>query len=256
MLKKISILIILLGTCILAQAQQVSGQDTLINQLDGNGLKQGIWIEKYADKASKGEYVNGLREGTWITRHEDGMLSQIASFKSGEKDGLTVEIDSRGYVFEEAFYENGLLDGTSVKYLRGGQKQQIINYKKGIYHGLKTVYYEHMPGKIMEETMYAEGQKHGISKWFDKEGNMIAQYNYFQGKLDGIQRTYYPQAKSQIEEEYHDGFPSGTHKEYFSNGNIKISGNYLDGKKEGKWQEFDENGKLIKETRFSGGIEK
>ena len=85
---KVILLAFVLGMCTLAGAQQVSGPDTLINQTDSSGLKQGTWIEKYADKSSKGEYVDGLREGIWITRQEDGMLSEISIFKNGKKDGV------------------------------------------------------------------------------------------------------------------------------------------------------------------------
>jgi antitoxin component YwqK of YwqJK toxin-antitoxin module len=54
-------------------------------------------------------------------------------------------------------------------------------YVSGKLEGTVRIFYEN--SKLMEESLYKNGLRDGVSKWYDQEGNLTIQYEYKNGEL-------------------------------------------------------------------------
>jgi len=247
------------------------------NQTDANGKKQGLWEEKTTTGTSKGDFVNDQKDGCWTSYANDGKLIRIENFKLGMRDGIAVEIDTRGYLASETYYVNNLVEGTAKKYFYGTNPSSLIDYVHGKINGKKKIYYENSAGKIMEESEYKDDVKNGLSNYYTITGDPIAEYIYVNNMLQGVQKSYYPGKKIMSEQEFVNNLENGFSKEYYENGKLKsegvyvkgvlngvwkeydeegllkLQGTYLNGEKEGKWLEYDAAGKVKKTTSYVKG---
>jgi antitoxin component YwqK of YwqJK toxin-antitoxin module len=268
----------ILFVCLLmAISIQFVPAQTAANKTDANGRKQGLWEEKTPAGISKGTFLNDQKDGCWTSYSADGKLLRIENFNKGRRDGISVEIDPRGYLVGETYYVNDLIEGTAKRFFYGTNPASQIDYVHGKINGKKKIYYENSAGKLMEESEYKEDIKNGKSNFYLISGDPIAEYNYVNNMLQGVQKSYYPGKKLMSEQEFVDNLENGFTKEYYENGklksegiyvkgqlngvwkdydedgHLKMQGNYLKGEKEGKWQEFDASGKIIKTTSYVKG---
>ncbi|MDA7803462.1 hypothetical protein N8987_02650 [Crocinitomix sp.] len=104
----------------------------------------------------------------------------------------------------------------------------IIDLYKGYYPN----------GKIKLVGGLDNGQKNGIYREYDEEGNIINGYIYQKDTLiaEGIISGY--------------GIYEGEWTYYFKSGAVKAKGAYENSKKEGKWKYYYSNGKLEQEGTF------
>jgi len=271
-MKKILFACLLMVSSISFVAAQITA-----NQTDAKGKKQGLWEEKSATGISKGTYADDQKDGCWTSYSTDGKLIRIENFNKGIRNGITVDIDQRGYLVGETYYVNNLIEGTAKKFFYGSNPASLIDYVHGKINGKKKIYYENSAGKLLEESEYKEDIKNGPSNFYTMNGDPIAEYNYVNNMLQGVQKSYYPGKKLMSEQEFRDNLENGFYKEYYENGKLKSEGvyskgvlnglwkdynedgilkdqgNYVNGEKEGKWQEFDAAGKVIKTTSYSKG---
>jgi antitoxin component YwqK of YwqJK toxin-antitoxin module len=223
------------------------------NQTDANGKKQGFWEETKTTGVSKGTYVNDQKDGCWTSYTNDGKLIRIENFQLGKRDGISVEIDTRGYLAGETYYVNNLVEGTAKKYFYGTNPASIIEYVHGKINGKKKIYYENSAGKIMEESEYKDDVKNGPSNYYTITGDPIAEYIYVNNKLQGVQKSYYPGKKIMSEQEFVDNLENGFSKEYYENGKLKLEGIYVKGVLNGVWKEYDAEGRLVLQGTYLNG---
>lgn len=232
------------------------GYEGEMNIVDEQKQKQGFWEEQSGEFISYGYYADDKKTGTWISYHRaKGIVFKMEEYKDDKLDGAVIEIDRRGYFTGERHYKKGLLHGKSRKYNRGATLLEEADYFQGKLNGVRTVYYENKPGKVLEEAYYKMGIKNGSSKWFGESGNLIADYTYKDGEFDGINKTYYENGTLMIEEKFENGVPVGEYVEYHQNGIVKIKGSFENGLKEGKWYVYDEAGKEIDILKYKKGEE-
>lgn len=248
-----------------------------INQLGSNGLKQGSWEEKTPSGTTKGTYSNDKKDGCWTSYAADGKLTKIENFKLGLRDGITIEIDQRGYLVSESYYVNNLLEGTAKKFFYGTNLASSIDYLHGKINGKKKIYYENSAGKLTEESEYKDDVKNGASTFYSINGDPVAEYTYVNNMLQGVQKTYFAGKKIMSEQEFNQNVENGFSKEYYENGKLKSEGfyvkgvlsgvwksyneegilleegSYINGEKEGKWMEYDAAGKVTKTTKYMKG---
>ena len=101
---KLAIFLILV-TRLSGFSQWPAGNDTVFNQTDQNGLKQGFW-RKYHDNGTvmyEGFFVNDKPVGVFKRYYDDKAIQSVMDFKD---DGKTASA--------RIFYNNGLLAGEGL----------------------------------------------------------------------------------------------------------------------------------------------
>ena len=66
-----------------------------INQLDPNGLKQGLWKTRYSNNQLMWEenYVNGKMQGLWRTWYDNGHLMQEGYYINENQEGEQIKYE-------------------------------------------------------------------------------------------------------------------------------------------------------------------
>lgn len=80
----------------------------------------------------------------------------------------------------EVSYLNGLLHGTAKYYTSGGWLHQEIEYVEDEIKS-STLFYPNGKVKLLEN--FNGQERHGLSKCYDKNGNIIVQDNYVDNRL-------------------------------------------------------------------------
>ena len=89
------------------------------------------------------------------------------------------------------------------------------------------------------------GKKHGLSKYWDEEGNIINTVEYFYGKIHGEWIRYYSNGRIKSITMYEFDKKNGYEKTFYENGNIKSKVLYKDDKKVSEMSRWNENGILM-----------
>ena len=208
----------------------ISQNDPNINQLDQEGQKHGIWINKYPNGniRYKGTFKHGTPVDTFKRYHPNGNLMAIMDYsrdgkvyatlynEKGEKrargtyvdkkkDSTWVFFDDQGNLILQEHYKIGKRKGKSVKFFPNGDTSQIIAYR--------------------------QGKKNGIFKQFFPNGRLKLLAQYKNGELDGYITFFSP------------------------NGYKAIEGLYRDNLREGKWVYYkDSSTDTSKIIQYKGGV--
>ncbi len=148
----------------------------------GNGWKKAVKLDNNGKVTEEGDLNgNDQKIGTWLTYHpRKELLQSMTTYKDGVKNGAYIKADDRGSISEKAYYNNGELDGQRLLYNRTRIKERAF-YKMGKLEGERKVFYENTD-KIQEESNFKNGQRDGISKWYNQDGDITIQYEYKDGK--------------------------------------------------------------------------
>src|SRR5512133_3889162 len=92
----------------LAVVKTMSGQDTGVP-----AKKNGLYKEQIGGLDVVGNYVDDKKEGNWLTYFPTGILNKLEEYHDGQKNGVYIELDSKGCLVSQAGYKNDLLDGES-----------------------------------------------------------------------------------------------------------------------------------------------
>ncbi|MBE7441571.1 MAG: toxin-antitoxin system YwqK family antitoxin [Flavobacteriales bacterium] len=236
-------------------------------------IKQGLTIHYYDTigklKWKEQPFVDGMEEGTGFEYAQDGRIITLLFYKKGTfigkesinrkdkqnlKQGLWKSFHANGKTKVESTYKNDLLNGYYKEYDAKGKLLNAVLYINGVAQtfadelsavDIKKEYYAN--GQLKKEAIYdANGKEHGISKFYDENGNLIGSEHYFHGIL---------LAKGLIDEMERR---QGPWEEYYYDGQLKSKGKYLDGKKIDEWEYYFNNGKLeqkgkyLAEEKFTG----
>jgi uncharacterized protein len=233
-------------------AQTTEGKSDTINRMNDKNMKTGYWVERSGEFTNIGYYVDNMKTGNWMTLLSNDLMFKLEYFTNNVKNGISLQFDRRAKLTTMENYKNGELHGLCVYYgPYNDAPQKEANYANGKLDGLFRNFYE--TGKIQEESFYRNNQKSGPSRWYNKDGRLIAMYNYVNGQFDGVQRTYYENDTTQTFSMYGNNVLNGDYKEYYRNGKLKVSGKYMNGIKEGTWTEYDETGKVAKVLKYKNG---
>lgn len=206
-------------------------KDTLWNQSDNQGRKQGYW-KKTNDQGVllyKGFFKDDKPVGEFIRYYEDSIPQSILIFdKTGSKAKVKLYYND-GNLAAEGNYINQQKDSV-WKYYSYYTHLLVYSdsYKNGLKHGAETVYYEN--GQPFQITQWVEGKKAG--QWIQ----------------------YFPEGKIKAACTYENNTLHGSYHAYYSTGHPFLQGNYINGRKHGMWIYFNENGEKISEIEYRAGI--
>lgn len=226
-MKKVTILFSVLAFSFAATFAQT---DTVYNQTDKNGLKQGFWKKEFPNGKLmyKGCFKNGKPIGEMRRYYETGELKAIMSYKDGSDRVYTKIFYDTGELASEGYYVNEKKDSTWSYYsYYTNTLTASENYTRGIKNGIEKHYYENL--QVSEEILWKNDMKDGSWNQFFEDGKPKLKTTYTQNKLQGVYIVYYP------------------------DGSLYIVGGYLDNKRQGKWTFYDENKQIKSEIVYNLG---
>jgi antitoxin component YwqK of YwqJK toxin-antitoxin module len=213
-----SIFVLLLSFIgILSFAQQKT--DTVFNQKDKFGKKQGFWKMKYENGALKYTtfFKNDKPVGEVRRYYDDNSLKSIMRFDATGKKAYAKLYYQMGPIAAEGNYINSQKDSL-WKYYSFYSKKLVRTefYTLGKLNGKSLAYSE--SGKVSEEVTYKDNIKEGPWKQYYEDGTVKMFSGFTAGKRSGAFILNYP------------------------NGIPEWNGKYVDDKMDGKWVHFNEKG--------------
>jgi uncharacterized protein len=235
MSKKI-IILLLLFTGLLAKGQE------------NNKVIDGLQIFKYPNGtvSSQGMMKNGKPEGFWKSYYVTGILKAEGKRTNFMLDSIWLFYDQAGDTTEKISFLYGKKNGWYFKYGKDPMKGVYIISKELFAgdkkEGISYIFYP--DGKIKQTFAYENGKKDGLSKEYDKEGNIVTLIEYNNDFL--ITREKINRIDSK-------GLKQGSWKEFYPNGGIKCEKTYKDDMLNGYYKEYDNRGRLNLTMLYDNG---
>lgn len=235
-MKRISILILFVLIFMVGTAQETST------------IKDGYQIFKYPNGAisSEGMIRNGKPEGFWKSFYVTGVKKSEGRRTNFLLDSIWVFYDQAGDTTEKINYLYGKKNGWYFKYKKDPSKGDYI-WSKELFAGDRkegTAYLYFPDGKIQQTFAYNEGKKEGLSKEYDKDGNIITLLEYNNDFLVSRER---------INRTDNKGLKQGDWKEFYPNGKIKSEKTFVDDLQHGYYKEYDNKGTLVLTMLYDKG---
>lgn len=123
--------------------------DTLFNQRNSKGLKQGVWKNK------------------WI---ETGELASIETYKDDVRNGFCKYFYLSGVLQSSGYFVGNSIIGEFRSYYKSGVLYEIKNYEDNLRNGW-TIYYDSL-GRMASQSLWKNGRAFGLFKEYE-EGKLI-----------------------------------------------------------------------------------
>jgi antitoxin component YwqK of YwqJK toxin-antitoxin module len=213
------------GRDIFAQAP-----DTVWNQTDAAGQKQGYWkkLDREGNLIYKGffkdgrpvgkmerYYENGTKravliypEGTEITRakiyYRSGALAATGNYRRMLKDSVWryYSYYSKDLMYLEN-YSMGRKDGESVKFYPGGQIAEITTWKQDMKQGLWTQFFEDSTHRLV--SWHESNQIHGKYQVYNRNQILVLDGEYRLGKMHGTWHFFDDNGREERTLQYENG---------------------------------------------------
>jgi antitoxin component YwqK of YwqJK toxin-antitoxin module len=189
-----------------------------------NGKPEGFWKSYYVTgiKKSEGRYTNFLLDSIWIFYDQTGDISEKINYLFGKKNGWYYKYKkdpSVGvYVWSKELFAGDKKEGTAFLFFPGGKIQQTIKYN--------------------------DGKKEGLSREFDRDGNVVTLLEY---------NNDYLVSRERINRTDNKGLKQGDWKEFYPSGTIKTEKTYKDDMIHGYYKEYDNRGILVLTMLYDNG---
>lgn len=207
-----------------------------VNQVDANGLKQGVWKKAYENNAVYkyvGQFKDDKPYGKFVYYYESGDVQAVINFSDDGSVGYSKMYHESGYMMARGKYVNQLKDSTWVYFDDRGIISYQESYKNGKLDGDYIVYYEPVDGQYL------------IAK----------HYKYREGLLHGEFKTYHPNMQIESEGVYDNGNLNGTVTHYYPNGKAMRIERWQYAVKHGYWIFYDETGKQVGYKLYWEGVQ-
>lgn len=204
--------------------------DTVFNQTDANGLKQGYWKKAYPNGKLmyKGFFKDNKPVGEMRRYFESGALRAILYYNNTGEHVRAREFYQSGKIAAEGNYINSRRDSTWVYYsFYSGSVTSRESYCKDVRDGLMINYYPN--GDVSEKIEWKNGKKSGIWEQYFMGNVLRLKTGYIDNKLQGDFIVYY------------------------ANGKPYVHGKYLNDLREGKWIVYKEDGSTARELDYKLG---
>jgi antitoxin component YwqK of YwqJK toxin-antitoxin module len=240
----------------------------MTRQDDGSSVRQGVWKqwsetgvlvseERYAlgkkkghsrqwydcgTLLSRGNYDEDKKHGFWETWYENGQKESEAMYEHGLPSYMWQWFEN-GRKKSEQWYDGTMRTGVWKYWNRRGQLYREIPYSNNAVNGMWREWYDNS-GAIMYERMFVDGQKHGISRHFYRDGTLANEDEYHNGDQHGYSRYWYENGQMSSETWYVFDRAEGVLKEWYENGQLSMEITYVDGRIDGMVMEWYRNGQM------------
>jgi antitoxin component YwqK of YwqJK toxin-antitoxin module len=206
--------------------------DTLINQTDQQGRKQGQWIKKYPDQKImyEGIFRDNHPVGDFRRYTKEGKLKSVLIFsKDGREANATI------------YHPNGKVSS----------KGKYVNQQK---EGKWQFYSAEIPDYLICEEYYSGNMRNGPSVKFYPDSTVAEKVDYVDDLKNGEWIQYYPNGNICQISYYQKGKANGKFEAWYDDGTVEINGHYKNDHKEGKWLIYNDDGSLKYELNFKNGL--
>ena len=205
--------------------------DTVFNQTDNTGKKQGFW-KKYDARGHliyRGYFKNGRPVGTFKRYYENGKIKSVMYY---HPDNDTVDVTF--------FYQTG----------KPAARGQYFHRKKTG----KWEYYSFYDDFLSYVEQYKNGIKNGPSIKFYATGDTAEVLEFSNGLKDGKWVQYFPGGIPKLRAGYKKDKLEGKFILFYPDGKQQVAGFYTQNVRNGEWKMFNKNGKEERIINFRNGI--
>ncbi len=230
MINRLLIFILLFCLCPVATGQ---GQ-SVTNQTDKNGKKQGHWIKKYPNGTVMydGFFKDDQPHGEFKRYYEDQKIKSILVFSSNGTEALATLYYPNGFVASKGKYVNRLKEG----------KWQFFSAVTS--------------DCLISEEIYAKNLRNGLSVKYYSDGTVAEKLNYINDIRNGEWIGYFPDGSASFITSNKNGKIDGSFEAFFENGIMELSGQYKGDLRDGLWYIYKKDGSIRFQIEYSAGIPK
>ncbi len=209
-----------------------STNDTIWNQTDKDGRKQGYWRISYETGKIKyqGFFKDNKPVGEMRRYYEDGVIRAIQYFGNNNKSKAKL------------YYQNGIL---------AGEGNFIESIKDSVWK-----YYSYYDKTLKLEEKYSNGVKEGYSKKYYPNGQVAEEILWHNNLKQGPWNQYYEDSIPKLKANYINDMRNGDFLELYPNGKPEIKGNFENNIMQGEWIYYNENGNIKTKVMYVNGIPK
>jgi antitoxin component YwqK of YwqJK toxin-antitoxin module len=215
-----------------AEAQTVN--DTIVNQVDDKGMKQGKWVKVHPETgevAYRATFKNDKAIGSTERYYEDGSLQAKIKHRSDGVDVANIYHPGVAVLMASGNYRSQERDSTWHFFGADSSLTAIENYRNGKKHGSARTYYT--DGSISEKATYDDGAKVGAWEQFYPDGTLRLRATVDEGiQYVGEYLSNYPNGKPMLKGAYVDGRREGSWFHHHEDGSIEVIYVYREGKVE------------------------
>lgn len=260
-------------------------------ELFADGKRQGRTAHFYPDGSVERTipFENDKEQGMGYGYDEDGLVNTLYTYKSGvltkkrtinrkddesRKQGIWMSFHANMRIKEEGNYIDDLRHGFFKYYTNTGNLIKTERWVMGVLQEPDATTekiqirkeLDKSTGHISAVGPYLQGQKEGVHRIYDEEGNVVDGGIYAQGVLlaEGITddmgrrqkhwKFYYQTGDLKEEGGYKDGRRHGKWTYYFINGNVEQQGRFSKDKPDGYWVWYHDNGEVWREEEYVRGL--
>jgi antitoxin component YwqK of YwqJK toxin-antitoxin module len=228
MMKQILVILsaLFLGIAIPAYSQS----DTLFNQVDAKGQKQGYWKKYYpnGNLIYKGFFKDNKPEGEMRRYYESGAIKIVMLFDSGKDCARSTLYYESGDIAARGNYIGTVKDSTWEYYS----------------------YYDH---SVKARETYDKGNKNGIAYHYFPDGTISEKLEWKENMKNGVWEQYYPNKAIKIKGSYKDDKLNGPFSVTNEKGNLSVQGAFLDNLRHDKWVFYRDDGTIDVEIIYDRG---
>jgi len=220
----------------------------IIYSQDNEAVKDGYQVFRYPNGSvsSEGLIKSGKPDGLWKTFYVTGVKRSEGRYTNFLLDSIWIFYDQVGDTTEKISYLFGKRNGYYCKFKKEAASGLYL-YSKELYAGDKkegTGYIYFPDGKVQQTISYNAGKKEGLSKEYDKNGNVITLLEYNRDFLV---------SREKINRTDNNGLKQGGWMEFYPNGSKKSEKTYKDDMLHGYYKEYDSRGNLVLTMLYDNG---
>jgi antitoxin component YwqK of YwqJK toxin-antitoxin module len=195
--------------------------------IDSLGRRIGDWKLFYpgGELRAKGSYVEGLKEGPWQFYFASGKTEQVGTYRKDLPTGAWKWYFPGGVLHRDEMYRNGKEDGMAIEYDSLGNVFNEGEYISGAKSGLwKLTVNDHT-----ESGNYLDGERDGVWVWYHSNGKKSFEGEFQSGIPVKRHRYWYPNGQVQMTGSYEGGEMDGRWDYYETNGMQALQLDYKEG---------------------------
>ena len=207
-----------------------SQADTIWNQADGLGRKQGYWKKEYPEGGL-------IYKGLFKDDRPVGMMHRF--FENGVRQADLIYLEDGDAARAKLYFRNGTVAATG-NYL-GRQKDSIWSY------------YSYYTSTLAYKESYLRGKKQGASLRYYPQGG-VSEILYWKDDMKhGQWQQFYEDSTLRMSSSYQMDKLHGEYKVWTPQKISRIEGNYKMGKMDGNWYFYNAGGELDNKLEYSNG---